>query len=164
MDPARSFSHAYGCCQYHVVLVPYKRSKMFARADIKGRLAGIFFAIAKRHGFEIKAQEIMEDHVHLFLNIRPSQAISQVIQYLKGCSSRELRLVFPELDGYSRCHMWSAGKFFRPISEVNEDTIKHYIESSQKKHHLDNTMTRAWPRNIAENITTPQRSLNDYSS
>ena len=137
---------------------------MFARADIKGRLAGIFFAIAERHGFEIKAQEIMEDHVHMFLNIRPSQAISQVIRYLKGCSSRELRQVFPELDGYSRCHMWSAGKFFRPISEVNEDTIKHYIESSQKKHHPDNMVPKAWPRNIAVNNATPQRSLSDYSS
>jgi len=164
MDPTRSFSHAYGCCQYHVVLVPYKRSKMFARADIKSRLEAIFLSIAIKHRFEIKALQIMEDHVHLFLNIRPSQAISQVIQFLKGSSSRELRLVFPELDGYSLCHLWSAGKFFRPISEVNEETIKHYIESSQKKHHPDNTTTRAWLQKMTPEITTPQRSLNDFSS
>jgi putative transposase len=137
---------------------------MFARADIKGRLAGIFFSIARRHKFEIKALEIMEDHIHLFLNIRPSQSISLVIQFLKGCSSRELRLVFPELDGYSQCHLWSAGKFFRPISEVNEETIKHYIETSQKKHHPDTTTTMAWLQKVVPEITTPQRSLNEFSS
>jgi putative transposase len=164
MDPTRSFSHAYGCCQYHVVLVPYKRFKMFARADIKARLEAIFLSIAIKHRFEVKAQEVMEDHVHLFVNILPSQSISQVIQLLKGSSSRQLRLVFPELDGYSQCHLWSAGKFFRPISEVNEETIKHYIESSQKKHHPDNTPTKAWLQKMTPEITTPQRSLNDFSS
>lgn len=164
MQDSWSFSHAYGCCQYHVVLVPYKRLRMFGRADIKERLARIFFVIAERHGFEIKAQEIMEDHVHLFLSIRPSQAVSQVIRYLKGCSSREIRAVFPEMTAFSRTRMWSAGKYFRPIGEVNADTIKHYIESSQKKHHPDNKPAEAWPPKKMPAITTPQRSLNDYSS
>ena len=164
MDPTRSFSHAYGCCQYHVVLVPYKRFRMFARADIRKELVRIFFATAERHGFEIKSQEVMEDHVHLFINIRPSHSISQVFQFLKGCSSRELRRVFPELDGYSRKHLWSAGKYFRPISEVNEETIKHYIESSQSKHHTEGRRPLlAWPATEESASATPQRSLNDFA-
>jgi putative transposase len=148
-----------------VVLVPYKRFRMFARADIRKELVRIFFATAERHRFEIKAHEVMEDHVHLFLNIRPSQAISQVIQFLKGCSSHELREVFPELDGYSREHLWSAGKFFRPISEVNEETIKHYIETSQSKHHTESRRPPlAWPATEESASGTPQRSLNDFAN
>ena len=142
-----SYSHGFGQSQYHVVLVPYKRFEMFGRAEIRMQLGGIFFAIAERHRFQVKAMEIMGDHVHLFINIRPSQSISDVVRYLKGGSSRELRKVFPELEGYHRCRLWSKGKFYRPIGEVDEETIKHYIESSQSKHHQERRIpSGAWLR------------------
>ena len=120
-----------------MVLVPYKRFKKFTRADIRKRLESICFSIAERHRFEIYAIEVMEDHIHLFIGLRPSQPIVQVIQYLKGGSSRELRKVFLELMGYHRYRLWSKGKYFRPISEVNEETIKQYIAESQSKHHRE---------------------------
>jgi len=66
-----SYSHGFGQSQYHVVLVPYKRSKMFGRADIRMQLADIFVAIAERYKFKLKAWEIVKDHVHLFISIRP---------------------------------------------------------------------------------------------
>ena len=114
-----------------MVLVPYKRFKMFGRADVERTLQDIFFATAEEHNFKIFELEIVEDHVHLFIGIRPSQSISEVIQYLKGTSSRELRKIFPEMKGFSPRHLWSKGKFFRPMSEVNEETIRHYITDSQ---------------------------------
>jgi len=147
-----------------VVLVTYKRSKMFGRNDIRMRLARIFFAIAERHNFEFKAQEIMEDHVHLFVSIRPSQSVSQVIQYLKGGSSFELRKVFPELEGYHRCRMWSKGKYYRPIGEVNEETIKHYIEESQSKHHEMRKPFGAWLKKESATKRTPQTTLLAYTT
>ena len=159
-----SYSHGFGQSQYHVVLVTYKRSKMFGRNDIRMRLARIFFAIAERHNFEFKAQEIMEDHVHLFVSIRPSQSVSQVIQYLKGGSSFELRKVFPELEGYHRCRMWSKGKYYRPIGEVNEETIKHYIEESQSKHHEMRKPFGAWLKKESATKRTPQTTLLAYTT
>ena len=163
MESKWSYSHGYGQSQYHVVLVPYKRFEMFARTDIRMRLETICFCLAERHRFEIYAMEVMEDHVHLFVGIRPSQSIAQVIQYLKGGSSRELRTVFPELRGYNRWHLWSKGKYFRPIGEVNEETIKHYIAESQSKHHQDSKKKySAWPQKESERMITPQRNLLDY--
>ena len=155
-----SYSHGFGQSQYHVVLTPYKRFKMFGRADIRMRLARIFFAIAERHCFQLKSYEIMKDHVHLFIDIRPSQSIAKVMQYLKGGSSYELRKVFPELDRYHRCRLWSKGKFYRPIGEVNEETIKHYIESSQSKHHdAKHKSSGAWLRKESSAKRTPQTTL-----
>ena len=158
-----SYSHGFGQSQYHVVLVPYKRSKMFGRADIRMRLADIFVTIAGRHQFVVKAMEIMKDHVHLFISIRPSQSISDVIRYLKGGSSFELRKVFPELDAYHRCRLWSAGKFYRPIGEVNEETIKHYIEDTQTKHHTEERMPRAWLLRESSAVRTPQQTLTSFA-
>ena len=159
-----SYSHGFGQSQYHVVLTPYKRSKMFGRADIRMELARIFFSIAGRHGFQLKAHEIMKDHVHLFIDIRPSQSIAKVMQYLKGGSSYELRKVFPELDGYHRCRLWSKGKFYRPISEVNEETIKHYIEESQSKHHIKQKPFGAWLKKESAAKRTPQTTLLAYTT
>jgi putative transposase len=159
-----SYSHGFGQSQYHVVLVPYKRFKMFGRTDIRMRLVRIFFAIAERHRFKIEAQEVMEDHVHLFISIRPSQSIAEVLQYLKDGSSRELRKVFPELISYHRCRLWSKGKFYRPIGEVNEETIKHYIEESQSKHHKKIRKPGAWLLRESSSKSTPQTTLLAYSS
>ena len=102
MKPEWSYSHGFGQSQYHVVLTPYKRYKMFGRADIRMQLNRIFFAIAERHDFDLKSLEILEEHLHLFIKIRPSQSIAKVMQYLKGGSSYELRKLFPELDAYHR--------------------------------------------------------------
>ncbi len=158
-----SYSHGFGQSQYHVVLTPYKRFKMFGRVDIRMRLARIFFSIAERHNFQLKELEIMEDHVHLFINICPSQSIAEVMQYLKGGSSFELRKVFPELDGYHRCRLWSGGKYYRPIGEVNEQTIKHYIEDSQSKHHHEKHIpSGAWLRKESATKRTPQTTLLAY--
>ncbi len=163
MESKWSYSHGFGQSHYHVVLVPYKRFKMFARADIRKRLESICFSIAERHRFEIYAMEAMEDHIHLFIGLRPSQSIAQVIQYLKGGSSRELRKVFPELLGYHRYCLWSKGKYFRPIGEVNEETIKHYIAESQSKHHPKNEKTRlGWLQKESKEVRTPQRTLLEY--
>jgi len=158
-----SYSHGFGQSQYHVVLTPYKRFKMFGRADIRMELTRIFFSIAGRHDFDLKSLEILEEHLHLFINIRPSQSIAKVMQYLKGGSSYELRKLFPELDGYHRCRLWSKGKFFRPISEVNEETIKHYIEDSQSKHHKNIKEPGAWFQRESRPKRTPQMTLLAYS-
>ena len=164
MESKWSYSHGYGQSQYHVVLVPYKRFKMFARADIGKRLGSICFSIAERHRFEIYAMEVMEDHIHLFIGLRPSQSIAQVIQYLKGGSSRELRKVFPELLRYHRYRLLSKGKYFRPIGEVNEETIKHYIAESQSKHHRDDRKKLLeWLQKEPEKMWTPQRTLFEFT-
>ncbi|MCK5024234.1 MAG: IS200/IS605 family transposase [Thermoplasmata archaeon] len=158
-----SYSHGVGQSQYHVVLTPYKRFKMFGRADIRMQLNRIFFSLARRHNFELKSLEIMEEHVHLFISIRPSQSIAKVMQYLKGGSSYELRKLFPELDGFHRCRLWSGGKFYRPISEVNEETIKHYIEESQTKHHHGIREPSAWLQTESMPKRTPQTTLLSFT-
>jgi putative transposase len=85
-------------------------------------------------GYRIHAIEIVEDHVHLFLEFRPSISLSKVVQYLKGGSSHRLFELHPELKKrYCGGRLWSTGKFFRSVGNVTADTIKHYIKESQGK-------------------------------
>ena len=78
--------------------------------------------------------EVVEDHVHLFLEFHPSTSLSKVIQHLKGGSSYRLFKLHPELrEKYWGGSLWSSGKFYRSIGNVTADTIRHYINDSQGK-------------------------------
>jgi len=164
MSQFYSYSHGFGRSLYHVVLVPYKRFRMFRRSDIREQLEMILNSIADRHGFQIHALSVEEDHVHIFLENRPSQSISQIIQYLKGASSRELRKVFPELKGYDENHLWSAGKCFRPIGEITPKKVEHYIKESQSHHYTNNSDdSMAIQKELQPSSETPQCTLNDFT-
>ena len=91
-----------------------------------------FFQIARKYRFEIIEMQVMEDHVHLFLSMKPTHDISSVIQYLKGISSKHLREMFPELKSYGS-KLWSACKFFRSVGSVKAETVEYYIKESQGK-------------------------------
>ena len=78
--------------------------------------------------------EVVEDHVHLFLEFHPSTSLSKVIQHLKGGSSYRLFKLHPELrEKYWGGSLCSSGKFYRSIGNVTADTIRHYINESQGK-------------------------------
>ena len=116
----------------HIVLIPYKRKKIFKRDDIRFCAENILIAISKRYKFEIIEMKVMEDHVHLFVSIKPTHAISTIVQCLKGISSKHLREMFPELKAYGN-KLWSAGKFFRSVGSVTAETVEYYIKESQGK-------------------------------
>ncbi|MGM0406306.1 MAG: IS200/IS605 family transposase [Thermoplasmatota archaeon] len=110
---------------------------MFRRSDIREQLEMILNSIADRHGFQIHALSVEEDHVHLFIENRPSQSISQVIQLLKGASSRELREVFPELKGFHETRLWSTGicnKFLRFEERVPRNPVENFSDQLVKLH------------------------------
>jgi putative transposase len=130
----RSFSHGYGQITYHIVLVPKYRYKIFYNEGVKKDCESIFKSICTEKGYIIHAMEVVEDHVHLFLEFHPSTSLSKVIQYLKGGSSYRLFRLHPELrKKYWDGSLWSSGKFYRSIGNVTADTIKHYINDSQGK-------------------------------
>ena len=119
---------------YHIVLVPKYRYQVFYNKQLKKDCESIFNNICMEQGYKIHAMEIVEDHVHLFLEFHPSTSLSKVVQYLKGGSSYRLFRLHPELKKrYCGGSLWSSGKFFRSVGNVTVDTVKHYIKESQGK-------------------------------
>lgn len=99
----------------------------------------------------------MEDHVHLFLSMKPTQDISSLIQSLKGISSKHLREMYPELKGYGS-KLWSAGKFFRSVGSVTADTVEYYIKESQGKQKEPTASSK-----VGKKTQNPQTTLNRYT-
>ena len=129
-----SFSHGYGQIAYHIVLVPKYRYRIFYNKRVKKGCESILNNICTEKGYKIHAMEVVEDHVHLFLEFHPSTSLSEVVQYLKGGSSYRLFKLYPELrKKYWGGSLWSNGKFYRSIGNVTADTIKQYISDSQGK-------------------------------
>jgi len=115
-------------------LVPKYRYNIFYSKQIKKDCELILNNICIEQGYKLHALEIVDDHVHLFVEFHPSNSLSEVIQYLKGGSSYRLFKLHPELKKrYWGGSLWSSGKFYRSVGNVTADTIKHYIKESQKK-------------------------------
>ncbi|MDR3539524.1 MAG: IS200/IS605 family transposase, partial [Desulfosporosinus sp.] len=79
---------------------------------------------------EIKALEIMADHVHMFISFDPRQPLHELIKAFKGRSSKLLRDKYPKLK--SRIpSLWTRSYFCCTIGHISEETIQHYIENQK---------------------------------
>ena len=90
----------------------------------------VFQRIAEEYEFRIDTMEIMEDHVHIFVEAPPKYSPAQVVQILKSVSSREVFKKFPKLRKQLWAgEFWSDGYFVRSVGDkVTADIIRKYIE------------------------------------
>lgn len=115
--------------QYHVIFCPKYRRKVLV-GDIEKDLRQIFYDIAKDNDIEIKALEIMPDHVHMFISFDPRQHIHKIIQQFKGKSSRILREKYPSLK--SRLpSLWTRSYFCCTVGHISEEAVMQYIENQK---------------------------------
>jgi len=78
----------------------------------------------------IEKGHIATDHVHLLLSVPPQHAVSDVVQRLKGRSSRIMLEEFGELSRqFWGRHLWARGYFVASSGNVTDEVIAQYIES-----------------------------------
>lgn len=115
--------------QFHIIFCPKYRRKVLVNG-VDERLKEILFEIAKTKDVEIKALEIMLDHVHIFIDFDPRLTLHKIVKDFKGISSRILREEFPHLK--SRLpSLWTRSYFACSIGHISEETIKRYIENQK---------------------------------
>lgn len=150
-----SFSHGYVQITYNIVLLPKYRYNIFYNKQIKKDCELILINICTKNGYKIHAMEVVDNHVHLFLEFHPSSSLSKVIRYLKGGSSYRLFRLHPDLKNqYLGGSLWSNGKFYRSVGNVTADTIKHYIKEAQGKTSKEVQLHRF--------VRSEQRRLDDF--
>ena len=91
-----SLSHTRWECKYHILFAPKFRRKV-AYGELKQDIANILSMLCKRKGVEIIEAEICPDHVHMLLSCPANLAPSEIMQNLKGKSSKLLQEEFPKL-------------------------------------------------------------------
>ena len=115
--------------QFHVIFCPKYRRKVLVDG-VDERLKEIILQIAKEKNVEIKALEIMPDHVHVFIDFDPRRTLHKIVKDFKGISARILREEFPYLK--SRLpSLWTRSYFACSIGHISEETIKKYIENQK---------------------------------
>jgi putative transposase len=94
---------------YHIVWCPKYRRKVLM-GDVETRLKHILYATASD----------------------PTRCVAEIVNRLKGASSRILRQEFPHL--VSRMpSMWSRSYYAGTVGHVSEETVKKYIENQKKR-------------------------------
>jgi REP element-mobilizing transposase RayT len=97
---------------------------------LKEELYQYISGIIKHHKHKLLAINGMPDHIHIFIGMRPTQSISDLMQDIKGSSSKWinekkfLKVKFEWQEGY--------GAFSYSKSQV--DNVINYIKN-QEEHH-----------------------------
>ncbi len=103
---------------------------------VEARLKELLAEIATQYGFEILAVEVMPDHVHLFVSAPPKFSPAEIVRLFKGITSRRRK---KEFETFRRQYwgehatLWAEGYYVGTAGHVSAETIKRYIEESQKK-------------------------------
>ena len=135
----KSGNHCKYNVNYHIIFVPkYRKHILFGRvAEV---LKSIIEGVCLDNGCENLALEIMPDHIHLFIGARPTINPSKIIQLIKGNSSRQLRLAFPDLKylGYAKHYkkfdnLWARGYYCGTAGHVSQEQVRRYILEQEGK-------------------------------
>jgi putative transposase len=123
----------------HVVWLP-KYRKPVLTGDVAVRVRDLIRQIAAEHELEIISGKVARDHVHVFLSYRPNQDVSQIMQWLKGISSRILLQEFPHLrKRFWGRHFWARGYLAVSSGTVTDEMIKEYIEEQEGEQIIDDS-------------------------
>lgn len=117
---------------YHFVFCPRYRRKIFNDAQVEKRFKEIIKDICNEMDIEIIAIECDKDHTHIFLNCLPTLSPSDIMQKIKGVSSKILRSEFNQLSKMPS--LWTRSYFVSTAGNVCSETIKKYVENQKTRY------------------------------
>ena len=113
-------------CQYHVIWCTKYRRKVLD-IQIQGRLKQLIREKETEYGYEIREVETQQEHVHLLIEIPPTDSVDKIVGKIKSYTSKVLREEYPSLK--SRLpSLWTRSKFVSSCGSVTLQVIKNYIE------------------------------------
>ena len=134
----RKGSHTVYDIKYHFVRVTKYRYGVL-QGDVALRLRELLRQGCEANNLKILKGSVGPDQVHMLLWCPTTMSPSEIMQNLKGRSSRLLQEEFPALrKRYWGQHMWARGYFCGTVGEVDQETIAKYIENQGKEENADN--------------------------
>ena len=123
----------------HLVWLP-KYRKPVLTGEVAVRVRDLIRQIAAEHELEIISGKVARDHVHVFVGYRPNQDVSQIMQWLKGISSRVLLQEFPHLrKRFWGRHFWARGYLAVSSGNITDEMVKEYIEEQEDEQIIDDS-------------------------
>ena len=132
MSIQRSNGHTVSKLSAHIVWSTKYRYSVL-KGDIKVRCRALLIQICEAEDVVILKGVVSKDHVHMHINYRPSQSISNIVKRLKGRSFRKLQQEFPELGKkYWGQHFWAIGFGCWSTGNITDKMIDEYLEHHRK--------------------------------
>ncbi|EMI1450927.1 IS200/IS605 family transposase [Proteus mirabilis] len=124
--------HCVFLMHVHLVFVTKYRRKIFDQDAIE-KLRGYFTSVCADFDVELVEMDGERDHVHLLINYPPKLAISNLVNSLKGVSSRLLRRDRPDIAQryYYKGVLWSPSYFAGSCGGAPISIIRQYIEQQE---------------------------------
>jgi putative transposase len=113
---------------YHLVWCP-KRRKAVLVGGVAQDCRDLIVAKCVEHGWHVEELAIQPDHVHLFVRTWPTTSAADVLKEVKGVTSRELRLKYPQLRRLPS--LWTRSYFASTAGNVSQETIRRYIAAQK---------------------------------
>jgi putative transposase len=117
--------------KYHIVWCPKYRRGVLVDV-VADRLKVLLAEKSTELGMEIQALEVMPDHVHLVIESDPTRCVAEIVNRLKGYTSRVLRAEFPTLRSRLPT-LWSRRYYAGSVGHVSAATVERYIAEQKGK-------------------------------
>ncbi|MDG7043298.1 MAG: IS200/IS605 family transposase [Nitrososphaerota archaeon] len=138
MQLLTSVGSTFGEANYHLQFTPKYRRDVFLDEEVRALCRESFRTTCEGLGIGMEACEFGPDHVHLFVSGCRKCPVPYMAQRLKGASAYVIRhrlwdRVRGKLWGDS---FWSDGYFYRSVGSTTAETVRYYVQNSQRKHWL----------------------------
>lgn len=132
----RTGRHVVFTLHAHLVFTTKRRGKVLTPSHLD-RLRAIFASVCTDFEVELREFNGERDHVHLLVFYPPKVRLSEVVNSLKGVSSRLLKKEFPEIASFwsvkkSRGVLWTPSYFAGSVGGAPLSVLKQYIENQSR--------------------------------
>lgn len=120
MTNTKTTKHSKYNINDHIVFCPKYRQLVFKK-------------VCSNYGYELIEQEIMPDHMHLFISAPPTVAPIDIVRKLKSISANYIFKTFPNLKktNFWGSGLWSRGYYVGTAGSISSETIQKYIQNQK---------------------------------
>jgi len=135
----RSNGHSVSRLTVHIVWSTKYRYSVL-EGDVKSRCRELLIQICESEDVEILKGVVSNNHIHMHINYRPSQSISDLVKRLKGRTSRKLQQEYPLLKRrYWGRHFWAVGFGCWSTGNITDEMVNEYLEHHRKPDDKNNS-------------------------
>lgn len=126
----RKERHSISSLKVHLVCVAKYRRAIFTSQSL-AVIEKSFNEVAKKMDFQILEFNGESDHIHALIEYPPKLSISQIVNALKGVSSRRYgQAGHPK--PYGKDALWSPSYFVSSVGGAPIEVLKRYIREQEK--------------------------------
>ena len=119
---------------FHLIFVVKYRKKLLMRYGDKVKSL-LLESAEQSKKFHIEKLEVDHDHVHMLIQMHPTETISNIVKRLKSYTTYHLWQYDEEnlINQFWKEKMfWSKSYFVRSVGEIDIDVVKKYIDEQGK--------------------------------